>query len=234
MWRLFRSVNWLKTLYLNFKMLPPEVARRLPIFVYGRVTLSSLSGRIVIDAPIRPAMIGLGQKYEVFRTSSGTAELHVEGTIAFKGYAQFGPDYFIYVGSEAILEIGNMSSLGKGSKLICMHHVVFGDYVRIGYESQVIDTIFHGMIDLTTHLPMPPHGSISLGTRTYVGHRSSILKGAVTPDYCTIASNSVCNKDFSSLPAHTLLGGIPARLIRTNIVRDWDGENLDFLFVFNH
>jgi hypothetical protein len=45
-----------------------------------------------------------------------------------------------------------------------------------------------------------------------------------TPDYCTVASNSVCNKDYSTLGNNILIGGIPAKLLRENISRDWESE----------
>ena len=45
-----------------------------------------------------------------------------------------------------------------------------------------------------------------------------------TPNYCTIASNSLCNKDYSSFGENILIGGIPAKLLKENISRDWVGE----------
>ena len=34
------QLNWVKTLYINFKMLPFADAIKLPIFVYGRCRLN--------------------------------------------------------------------------------------------------------------------------------------------------------------------------------------------------
>ena len=49
----FWSVNWLKTYYFNFKMFPYAIARKLPVYFYGKVKLSSLKGTITIEAPIK-------------------------------------------------------------------------------------------------------------------------------------------------------------------------------------
>ena len=45
-----------------------------------------------------------------------------------------------------------------------------------------------------------------------------------TPNYCTIASNTLCNKDYTALGENILIGGIPAKLLKENISRDWEGE----------
>ena len=71
----FWSVNWLKTYYFNFKMFPYAIARKLPVYFYGKVKLSSLKGTITIEAPIKKAMIGFGQRYELVSQSKKTAQL---------------------------------------------------------------------------------------------------------------------------------------------------------------
>jgi hypothetical protein len=50
------------------------------------------------------------------------------------------------------------------------------------------------------------------------------MSNTITPDFCTIASNSLTNKNYTSLGRNTLIGGLPAKLIKENISRDWEGE----------
>jgi hypothetical protein len=67
-----------------------------------------------------------------------------------------------------------------------------------------------------------------------MSNRVSVLKGTQTPDFCTVASNSLCTKDYTSLGENILIGGVPAKLIRSNISRDWSGEKQqldDFLTI---
>ena len=63
------SVNWVKTLYFNFKKLPFNIAAKLPVYFYGSVKFTSLKGKITIDAPIKRAMVGFGQAYEMKKKS---------------------------------------------------------------------------------------------------------------------------------------------------------------------
>lgn len=218
------KVNWIKTLYFNFKMFPFSIAKKLPVYFYGKVKFHNLSGEFIIDAPIKSGMIGFGQQYEIFSKSAGNAEIFIAGKVVFEGYCQFGLDYFLYVAKDAFLKMGSMSSLGTNGKIICYNKIIFGNYCRIGFDSQVIDTNAHQMINSITNEKFPITSPIIMGNYNYFSNRVSILQNTITPDYCTTASNSLCNKDYTSLGENILIGGIPARLLKTNICRDWEGE----------
>lgn len=218
------KVNWIKTIYFNFKMFPFSIAKKLPVYFYGMVKFNDLNGEIIIDAPIKSGMIGFGQPYEIFSKSAGNAEIFIAGKVVFEGYCQFGLDYFLYVAKDACLKMGNMSSLGTNGKIICYDEIIFGDYCRIGFDSQVIDTNAHQMINIITNEKFPITLPILLGNYNYFSNRVSILQSTITPDYCTTASNSLCNKDYTNLGQNILIGGIPAKLLKTNTSRDWEGE----------
>ncbi|MEO8773841.1 MAG: transferase [Gelidibacter sp.] len=222
--RFLFSINWIKTVYFNFKMLPFDTARKLPIYFYGSVKFTSLKGTVQIDAPIKRGMIGFGQAYEMTTRSNKMAEIVLRGRIIFRGYGQFGKDVFLMVDTNAILDFGAMAGVASRGKLICTHEITFKTYARIGSECQIFDTDFHQMINTVTGNPNEKSKPITIGAYNYVGRWSSLLKGTVTPDYCTIASNTLCNKDYTHLGNNILIGGIPAKLLKKNISRDWEGE----------
>lgn len=222
--KFFYSVNWTKTLFFNFKKFPFETAKKLPIFFYGKVKFKSIKGEIVINAPIKRGMIGFGQPYEIISQSKGISSIFIQGTVVFNGYVQLGKDFFVHVSNTAILTMGNMSSLGNNGKIICYEKICLGNYARLGFESQIIDTTAHQMINTKTGEKYPLTEPIELGSYNYISNRVTILSGTKTPDYCTIASNSLCNKNYVSIGKNTLIGGIPAKLLKTDISRDWVGE----------
>jgi len=219
-----KKVNWLKTIYFNLKMFPFSTAIKLPVFLYGKVKFQELTGSIKIKAPLRTGMIGFGQPYELNSIQKGIAEIVLRGTIAFKGHCQVGKDYFVYVAKDAYAEFGHMSSLASSGKIICTQKIVLGNYARIGSESQLIDTNFHQMTDSQTGEKFSLSAPIIIGNYNYISNRVSIMQNTTTPDYCTIASNTLCNKSYLSLGENTLIGGIPAKLLRENITRDWSAE----------
>lgn len=222
---LYYSINWTKTLYFNFKKFPFKTAKKLPVFFYGKVKFQSIKGEMIIDGPIRRGMIGFGQPYEIISRSRGNSEFFLEGKMVFKGHVQFGKDYFIYIAEKGYCEMGHMASLGNSGKLICYNRIVFGKYARIGFESQVMDSNFHQMIDTLTGEKYPMTLPIILGNYNYFGNRISVMQKTNTPNFCTVASNSICNNDYTLLGENILIGGIPAKLLKTNISRDWEGED---------
>ena len=223
-WRFFKSVNWLKTIYFNYKKFPYSQAKKLPVVFYGRVKLLNISGDLRIEAPITKAMIGFGQPYEAITRSKRTAELYLAGTLVIKGNVQFGIDYFIHIAENAVCEFGHMASLESSGKIICKQSIILGDYARIGSESQLIDTNFHQMINTSTGEKYPMYAPILIGKYNFISNRVSIMQKTITPNYCTIASNSLCNKDYTSWGENIMIGGIPAKLLREQISRDWEGE----------
>lgn len=222
--KFYYSVNWTKTLYFNFKKFPFAIAKKLPVFFYGKVKFTAITGKIKIDAPIRRGMIGFGQPYEMNTIHKGIAEVNIAGTLIFKGHVQFGKDYFVYIMTNAYCEFGHMSSLASSGKLICTDQIILGNYARFGSECQLIDTNFHQMIDTKSGEIYEITSPIQIGNYNFISNRVSIMKGTKTPDYCTVASNSLCTKNYNSWGNNILIGGIPAKLIRNNISRDWQGE----------
>ena len=222
--KFFFSINWLKTLYFNFRMLPFKQAKKLPFYFYGSVKFSSLKGKVKIEAPIKRGMVGFGQPYEMTTRSRGIAEIVLKGKFIVKGHIQFGKDYFLFIKEEACCTMGHMSSMASNAKLICTKEITFGAWTRIGSDSQVIDTNFHQMIDTVTLEKFPVSAPIILGSYNFISNRVTILSKTITLNYVTVASNSLCNKNYSEFGKNILIGGIPAKLIKREISRDWKGE----------
>ncbi|TRX10627.1 acyltransferase [Flavobacterium gawalongense] len=232
--KFYYSVNWTKTLCFNFKKFPLSIAKKLPVFFYGKVKFASITGKIEIKGEIKKGMIGFGQRYEMNTLHKGIAEINILGTLVFKGHVQFGKDYFIYIGENGYCEFGHMASLASNAKLICMERIVLGNYARFGSESQIMDTNFHQMIDTQTGKKFKMTDPILIGNYNYAASRVTVMQNTKTPDYCTIASNSLCNTDYTSFGSNVLIGGIPAKFIKDSVSRDWEGEKTaldDYLIV---
>ena len=59
-----------------------------------------------------------------------------------------------------------------------------------------------------------PTAPIKIGNHVWIGVNCTILKGVTIGDGAIIAAGSVVTKD---VPAHSLVGGVPAKVIRTDV-----------------
>lgn len=102
----------------------------------------------------------------------------------------FGSDCFF--GAAGGIEIGT--------------DVVAGQYVRFHSEN-------HNFDDLDTLIKDQgvTHEGIKIGNNCWIGAGAVFLDGAELGDGCVVAANAVVTKKF---PANSVIGGIPAKVIR--------------------
>ncbi len=226
MWRikLYIKINWIKTIIFNLKCFRLREAFQLPVIIFGQCRLSSLKGKIIVNGPIKTGMITVGHRFEVFTKSASCAELVIDGTWIINGKVQLGYDCKIYIGNNAVFETGHMCTIANSTKIVCANKIVMGNHVKIGDESQLLDTNFHDLYDVNLQQNIAKQGEIYLNSYIATGSRVTIMKNAKIPDYSLITSNSLCNKDFLSFGENNIFGGIPAKFIKNGIRRHWEAE----------
>lgn len=223
--RRFLRLGILKTIFLNFYMLPFKQAIHLPIILTRKVHFYDLSGEIIINGPVSFAMIRFGYFGEDTNVAKDfNTLLKIRGNLIFQGEAHFGIGVTIRVESGATLQIGNNVRISNLTKIICYEKIEIGNNCRIAWDCQIIDTNFHFIKNTITGEVPEIHKPVKIGMNNWIGNRTTILKGTETPDFCIVSSNSLCNKAYS-FPTHSLIGGIPARLLKSNVYRLLDDIN---------
>lgn len=84
--------------------------------------------------------------------------------------------------------------------------------VLIGHNT-VLATIDH---DLDPYSRQNHYAPIHIGNRVWIGAGAIITKGVTIGDNAVIAAGAVVTKD---VPADTVVGGVPAKVLRR-----WDGK----------
>jgi len=212
-----------KSIYLNLRCLPFRQALKLPIHIYGKNKIFSLAGKCYINAPIKYGMIRLGAARKEIALSSVKTYIRINGNIIFNGCFDLNSGGELNIKSGC-LEIGDRVLIGEKVKILCTNKIIIGTGCRIAFESQIIDTNFHYVIDTETRTIDRCFGEISIGKYCWIASRCTVFKGTILPNDTIVASNSVLSKDYSAvIQPYSLIGGIPAKFIKSGIRR-----------VFNH
>lgn len=218
------QVNWIKTFYINLKMLSLKDAVKLPIIIWGKCRLDLKGGKVVFDVPVRRGLLKIGYRYETFYYRE-PSQVKIHGVFTLKGEVWFGSSVQVLVESKANLIMGQFSSMGACSSLVCTKKVVFSDFSRVGSSSNISDSNYHYMKNITDNSILPFNKSIMIGARNYIGSRVTLLPGTITPNNIVIGYGSVCNKDYRNIiPENSVIAGVPAKLVKKNTVRIFDFE----------
>ncbi|MEG1685029.1 MAG: hypothetical protein RR319_03670 [Bacteroides sp.] len=214
---ILQRINIIKTIYLNFSLLPFREGLKFPIFVYGKLKTSEITGKLQIRGPIKRNMLRLGSKHEMNITHANIAQLTLKGHLIIHGFTHIGIDTCLYIGKDACLEIGEDCYIGMKSQIYCLDNIKIGKQALIGSETYITDSDFHHIKDNITKENLTLTKPIIIGEKNYLGFRVVVLKGCITPNNCIFCSCAVGNKNYLSLGENIMIGGIPAKLIKENI-----------------
>ena len=214
------------SVFFNFKHLPLHQAVKLPIWLY-KPKFIVLKGEIKIDYKnIKSGIIRLGQNLVSIYPNTGI-HLEIMGAITFKGRCNIGNSSYMSVGKNGNITFGDNFTSLTSLKIVSYENIIFGNNNRIGWNCMICDTDFHATINTQTHEIYPKQAPIILGDNVWVANNCTINKGCVLPPYTIVASHSLINKDYSSIPPYCLLAGTPAKLKKENIGRaEWFGYQI--------
>lgn len=125
------------------------------------------------------------------------------------GYFRAYSASYIAVADNAELNIGS-GFINCNTKLYCFNKITIGDNVKISEDIIIRDSDNHEIL-YDGYLKSAP---ITIGDNVWIGMRATILKGVNIGEGAIIAAGAVVVKD---VPPHTLVGGVPAKIIKENI-----------------
>ncbi len=225
--RRFMRTGWIKSIYLNFTMLPFKQAIKMPIILSKYTYFYSLPGRIVLTSPAKFGMIRFGYFGEdVITPKDARTLLQIEGRMKLAGNVHFGCGVVIRVEPNATFEIETNVRISNKVKIICYDNITIGHDTRIAWEGQIIDTSFHYMRNAEDGSVSKLTAPIRIGAHNWIANRVNIMKGALTPDYTIVAAGSLVNKRYD-IPEKSVLAGTPAKLVKTGIYRCLDEEEAE-------
>jgi acetyltransferase-like isoleucine patch superfamily enzyme len=118
------------------------------------------------------------------------------------------------------IELGDGVFLNRDVMLDDRAALTIGDHAMVA-AGVVIETHTHVYDDFS--LPFPHSGRIPapvhIGSNTLIGYKVAVMAGVNIGSRCVVAANSVVTKD---VPDQTIVGGVPARVIKTIVPRPGD------------
>ncbi|WP_324024074.1 hypothetical protein QSV08_13905 [Maribacter sp. BPC-D8] len=206
--------------------MPFKIAIKLPVFIYGRVDTYILKGNVEFkNCEIKRGMVKMGMNKEYLSTVKGASLIILElnSRLIFKGNSEFSCDFLVRTGLGAELIIGKETFFGASVKLVSIKKILIGDYSRIGFESQVIDSNFHYTYNIEKKNLNIRDEDIIIGNYNWIGNRTTISKGTITKPFTIIANSSITNKNYSAINEdYMILAGQPAKILAKNIRRIYD------------
>jgi acetyltransferase-like isoleucine patch superfamily enzyme len=108
----------------------------------------------------------------------------------------------------ASLTIGDSVFLNSGVSICALKSVTIGNNVAIGNYTLIMDSDFHSVEDHTKPGVAAP---VVIEDDVWLGARVTVLKGVRIGRGAVVAAGAVVTRDVAP---YTLVGGVPARLIR--------------------
>ncbi len=107
------------------------------------------------------------------------------------------------------IHIGKNVFINMGCKFQDQGGIFIGDGALIGHNV-VLATLNHAISpgDRATMIPAPIH----IGRHVWIGANATVLPGVTIGEGAIVAAGAVVTKD---VPKNTMVGGVPARVIRT-------------------
>lgn len=238
--KFYLQANWIKTLYFNFKMLPFNQAKKMPILLFGKCKINcGKFGKIIsLDGEKPFASVLIGNSFttlEPFNSRPLITYIAIRGTLYLNGIKQtIGNGCKIVVEESAYLTLGDHVIINNSTKLCCQHEIYIGNTTTISWDCQIFDTNFHYIMDQQGRIGQK-YGRIFIGENCWIGNRCTIQKNTYLNNLSTLASNSLINRNFSDIECGTFAGS-PAKLVTTGKMRARNAAidiQLDKFFIQN-
>ena len=209
-------LNPLATLYVNFRSFPLSQAVHLPFWAYGRPKFYDLSGTMKIIGKVKCGMIKFNKTRPFSPNFSNmNSELSNKGKIEFSHELYVGCGTRIVVGNNAVFRV-NGGAITDFVNVGCMNEIELGKRVSIAHRSQLFDSNYHYIANISKKEIRTWKKSIKIGDGCWVCNSTIVNGGTILPNYSIVASGSVVNKNFGDQKDGVMVGGVPAKVISSD------------------
>lgn len=200
-----RYTSLLSTLTLNLRI---KSFPNVKILIHSKTKVGLHSrARLILK---EDAFLNFGSAWELTGYSDSTLKIGGNGLLIVNGNFTFHTGAFVVINNNATLEIGS-GYTNNNVEINCHCSIKIGHNVAISKGVMIRDSDSHIIDGNKEKVNLP----IVIGNKVWIGVGAIILKGVTIGDGAIIAAGAVVNKD---VPAGSMVGGVPAKIIRKNVV----------------
>lgn len=141
----------------------------------------------------------------------GYVSMSDNSSLVCKGNFTFSSGCRLGVMKNAQLTLGS-GYINYDSKIYCFNKIEIGQNVAISENVIIRDSDNHTITGQRS-----VSAPIKICDNVWIGMNATILKGVTVGEGSVVSAGSVVTKD---VPAHTLVGGVPAKVLRSDI--EWN------------
>ena len=201
-----KNINIFKTIYFNIKEFGFKNLKLKPKILIAKNSLIKIKKTSKLDIKNK---LCIGRKFSLKNKTLFYLGNNSKLTVGSFEVAN-GCNITVQDGGELI--IGVNTFINENSSILTTKKISIGDNTTISWNVTIIDSDRHNIY--YDGVEQEKDKEIKIGNNVWIGLNSTILKGVTIGDGAVIAANSVVTKD---VPPNTLVGGIPAKVIKENI-----------------
>lgn len=222
-------VNWWSTWLFNLRYFPLRTALKLPVFIYNRTKVYNLSTLELETNRIYKGMVRIGCNPV---KATGNTKIFFTGKLVIRGSLDIWGGSIIE--GTGTLDFGDCVMLGENCRIMCCEHIIFGNYIRVGFDCIFMDTDFHYIIDTQNLQVRRNTALVEVGSGSWISSNCKIMKGTRLPKASIVSGGSMVNKDFSGEQPCTIFVGVPAKPVKHGFRRIFNTKVEDALNEYFH
>lgn len=199
--RKIKNICILKTAYLNIRYFK-QLKKKKRLIVKGPVTIKiDKTAKINLNENFILGQNSISKNRDTILRMDKNSTLNLKGSFSI----YYGSDILLF--ENAVLSLGN-SFINRDVKISCSNYIEIGNNCAISNNVVIMDSDQHYLNGQKKTAP------VIIKDNVWICTNAIILCGVTIGEGSVIAAGSVVTKD---VPPHTLVAGVPAKVIKENI-----------------
>lgn len=146
--------------------------------------------------------------------------VEIDGKIELPdGHIGLGQGSRLSVGRDAILSFGHHFHNSAGMAIVCTKHITFGNNVGVSWDTLIMDSDWHPLVNTVTGEVKPYQKDIFIGDNVWIGCGCKVLKGSCIANGCVVGAGTVVSGKFTE--GNSIIVGQSAKVVKGNMTRKY-------------